>query len=274
MKIITWNVKSSNKKRMDTWNIILNEEPDLILLQELGITLPKEIEDKYEILKRNAIYKNGNPQRFSTAVLINKQKGKIINEIKLESDYEWINKELEFFKGNFIACKVQISNQEYNVVSVYSPAWPVDKKNYDEIDVSKIKLKDNKKIWATEILWAALKKMVKTNENWIVGGDYNISETFDRTWQKDHNIRFGLRSGGNREILDRMINLGFKECLREYNNRIVPTFKHPRGSKVHQMDHLWVSNRIYDKIVSAKVGENYILEKKISDHLPIITEFN
>lgn len=55
---------------MDTWNIILNEQPDLLLLQELGMTLSKEMEEKYEILKRKAITKNRNPQKFNTAILV------------------------------------------------------------------------------------------------------------------------------------------------------------------------------------------------------------
>ena len=64
-------------------------------------------------------------------------------------------------------------------------------------------------MWATEIIWSALKNTISNKEQWIVGGDYNSSETFDKDWQDKHGIKFGIRSSGNKEILNRMHRLGF-----------------------------------------------------------------
>jgi len=76
------------------------------------------------------------------------------------------------------------------------------------IDVSTIKLKGVKDIWPTEIIWSALKKVIAKNEKWIVGGDYNSSETFDKEWQLKTGIKMGFVSAGNKEIRDRMYDLG------------------------------------------------------------------
>ncbi|MEE9224144.1 MAG: endonuclease/exonuclease/phosphatase family protein, partial [Thermoplasmata archaeon] len=132
MRVMTWNVHGANKESQ-VWRLLLEFRPDIVLLQEVQ-GIPEEISEEMAILSRVAIYKTGRPQRFSTAVLVD---GKIIEEIKLKSEYDWVNDELSFFHGNFIACKVVLQNNErLNVVSVYSPAWPVNEERLKGIDVS------------------------------------------------------------------------------------------------------------------------------------------
>jgi len=270
MRIITWNIHGANEKS-NVWNFLSGLDADIIMLQEV-VNMPQEIIDKYNVLSRVAIYKTGKPQRFSTAVL---SKGKITNDIILSSDYDWVNRELDFFKGNFIGCTTQCPNQDkLNIISVYSPAWPVNKDRLQGIDVSEIKLKLNPDVWATEILWAALKNAELKNSYWIVGGDFNSSETFDKEWQIKNGKTYGLQSTGNKEILDRMVNLGFTECLRKYNNgKIIPTFKHSKGEIAHQMDHLFVTKGLITKLNNCVVGDQSIVFDKLSDHLPIIADF-
>lgn len=272
MRVITWNIHGA-KADSPVWEYLIRLQPELIMLQEVG-GLSALIKDQYSILSRVAIYKNGKPQSFSTAVLV---KGEIIREIKLTSEYEWINQELEFFKGNLIGCIVKLPNQEpFNVVSVYSPAWSVDQERLKGIVVSQVKLKDNPEVWVTELIWSALKHTIQPNETWVVGGDYNSSETFDIEWQVKNRKRFGIQSHGNREILERMNGLGFNECLRKYNNeRIIPTFKHSGGEIAHQLDHLYVTEDIYSRIIKCSAEEqSLIFDRCISDHLPIIADFN
>jgi exonuclease III len=272
LRVITWNIHDADTKS-PVWELLLNLQPDIVLLQEVG-TIPEEINKSFNVLSRVAIRKTGKPQKFSTAVLV---KGRIIDEILLSSEHEWVNRELEFFKGNFIGCIVQLANQKsMKVVSVYSPAWPVSKNRLEGIDVSQVKLKLNPDVWPTEIIWSALKNTVSDNEQWIVGGDYNSCETFDKEWQDKHGKRFGIRSYGNREVLDRMYAMGFTECLREYNGgKIIPTFKHSSEAIDHQMDHLFVTNDLYSKLDKCTVGDQSIIfGMSLSDHLPIIADFN
>jgi exonuclease III len=274
MRVVTWNIRRA-EKGSPAWGLLGELHPDLVFLQEVG-SIPERIQGSFDVLSRAAVSKRGKPQRFSTAVLV---KGKIAKEISLSSDKGWVNRELEFFEGNFVGCLVQPQNQEtLCAVSVYCPAWPVDRDRLNGIDVSSVRLKSQKtRVWATEIIWDALKNTVSSNEKWMVGGDYNSSETFDKQWQEKNAVKFGIRSSGNREILDRMHEIGFTECLRKYNkDRIVPTFKNRSNNEIaHQIDHLFVTNNLYARLNTCTTGDQpTIFGRALSDHLPIIADFN
>jgi exonuclease III len=264
LTILSWNVRRA-KQESQVWEIISLLDPDIITLQEV-ISIPEFIKDRYSINSKTAIKKNGVAQNFSTVILA---KG-TITDISLKSQFDWVNKELEFFKGNLVGSLVEIPEQlPINVISVYSPAWPVDDERLKNIDVSNIKLKQNPKVWCTEILWAALKN-IKTikDELWIVAGDFNSSVTFDYMWKE------GPR--GNQEIIDRLNVLGLTECLKSYNGVLTPTFRNPRGGKViHQLDHMYVTRCLDSGLLKSYVGDSLsIFEDSISDHLPIISEFD
>jgi len=217
------------------WNLFLDYDPDIALLQEVT-EFSKKVQDLYEIKIRKAVRPSGGEQRFGTAVLV---KGKIIEDLPLRSEHDWVNKQLEHFAGNLISCVAQVGEvKPINIISAYSPAWPVDTKVLDGIDVSSIKLKQNPDVWVTEILWSALKNArLDHDTTWIIGGDLNSSETFDEP-----------ASRGNDEVLQRMKNLGLVECLREYIGKLVPTFRNPRDGRIdHQLDHLFVTNNLYLK---------------------------
>jgi len=271
MKIITWNIHGAQSNSA-VWDVLLNFHPDIVLLQEVG-AFPAQFADTFDIVSRPAIYKTGKPQRFSTAVLV---RGKILEEVALSSEFAWVKHELEFFKGNLISCRVQPKDHEPLIaVSVYSPAWAVGRERLKEVDVSQVKTKVNPDVWVTDILWAALQNTISGNDTWVVGGDCNSCETFDRDWQKRNKRRFSIRSSGNAEMLERMSRLGFAECLRKANDdSIIPTFRHSTGSVDHQLDHLFVSNGLFSKLEKCSVGDQAIIfGKSLSDHLPIIADF-
>jgi exonuclease III len=110
---------------------------------------------------------------------------------------------------------------------------------------------------------------------WVVVGDFNSSETFDREWQNRNGKRFSVRRSGDGEMLRRMRGLGFTESLRKSEqDPIIPTFRQSRGTIRHQIDHLFVSNNLIPVLEGCKVGdEATILGKSLSDHLPIIADF-
>ena len=265
LRAISWNLRRA-KSDSKAWNIISQLDPDILFLQEV-VSIPKFIVDTYSFKLKSAVNKSGKDQIFGTAILT---KGEIQKEIQLKSEKSWVQNEIEFFKGNLISCQIKFKNGfTTNIVSAYCPAWPVDKKRLEDIDVSDIKLKLNPDVWCTEILWAALKEIEKLkNENWIVAGDLNSSATFDYMWSG------GPR--GNQEFIERMNSLGLTECLYHSKGELTPTFRNPKGGKViHQIDHMYVTNPILNFLIEAKIGdENEIFGNSISDHLPIISDFN
>lgn len=264
IRVLSWNVRRAKSDSL-VWDIISQAKPDVLTLQEV-ITVPNSIKDIYSIHLRKAASKNGNKQIFSTAILV---KGEISKDLPLRSEFEWVNRELEFFNGNLLSCVVKIKGLfSINVVSVYSPAWPVDNEKLKNIDVSYVKLKQNPDVWCTEILWSALKNISDLKiENWIVAGDFNSSVTFDYLWKG------GPR--GNQEIIDRMNSIGFTECLNRYTGKLTPTFRNPKGGKIiHQLDHMYVTDRLLSSLTKSYAGDSFeVFEKSISDHLPIISDF-
>jgi hypothetical protein len=196
--------------------------PDIALLQEVS-ALPAKVLDRYDHVRRSATGKTGRPQKFGTVILV---RGSVEEEVQLRTELGWVNDELARFRGNLVAHLVKLRHGlRMRVMSVYCPAWPIDRSRLQGIDVESIKLQSNPDVWVTELLWASLSTQDPTGgPAWVVGGDLNSSETFDYMW--------GDGPRGNRELLDRMQELGFVECLRCAQGGLVPTFRNPRGGKV------------------------------------------
>ncbi len=183
-----------------------------------------------------------------------------------------MDRELENFREFFTAKAVSLHDDgpTLSVLSVYSPAFPIDRKRLEGIDTTGIQLTLSKDVWGTELMWAAVKQMrIGPEEPFIVAGDLNSSEIFDTMWSG------GPR--GNREIMARMNALGFHDCLRTFKGKLTPTFRSPRrGSVVHQLDHMYVTPMLLSRLVSCEVGSaKRVFEPRpmLSDHLPIIADF-
>lgn len=264
LKIINWNVRKA-KSNSPAWDIIMQADADVVTLQEVA-GIPDFVKDRYKVHQKQTVSKSGIEQKFATAILA---KGDISDDLYLQSDFEWVNKELTHFSGNLLACQVKMEGfAPIHVVSVYSPAWPIPVTRLEGIDIAPIKLKQNpgQDIWCSEILWSALCTIPDlANEYWLVAGDFNSSTTFDLK-----------RPRGNQEIIDRMNALGLTECLFSYTKKLTPTFKNACGGKViHQLDHMYVSDMLHKALISTYIGDaEHIFGNSISDHVPIISEFN
>jgi exonuclease III len=263
MKIVSWNIRKA-KETSKVWQILEEYNADIILLQEV-LRIPLHFYSSHYIVFRSAISESGKQQIFGTALLT---KYKIKQEIPLVSDNEFIQQELEFFKGNFIPLQLITSNNSLiNVMSIYSPAWTINPNRYEKFDVSEIKLSQNNRLWAFDILHSWLKEQ-NIKSNWIIAGDFNTSETFDYLW-KGGPI-------GSLEYIQRLESIGLKECLRHFSNTLVPTFKNPKGGKIiHQLDHMYATKNLLDSLIDCKTPEHdFIFGSNLSDHLPIISTFN
>lgn len=97
MRVITWNIRRA-KETSNAWRILADLNPDVALLQEV-LSIPKNIKELFDIKFHKAVGKTGKSQKFVTAILV---KGKIIDELPLFSEYDWVNRELEYFAGNLV----------------------------------------------------------------------------------------------------------------------------------------------------------------------------
>ena len=262
MRVITWNMRRA-KTGSPSWGYFDDMDPDLALLQEIN-EIPEYINDKYDLKYLKARGKSGKDQQFGTAVLVN---GKIESNLSLSSEIKWIRDEIKIFKGNLVSCIAKpVGQRPIKVISVYSPAWPVDRARLEGIDISNIKLPNYSDIWVTDILWRILKyAQPKDTERWLVAGDLNSSETFDEKWG----------TTGNYLTTKRITDLGFYECLRGYQKKLTPTFRHVRGYIEDQLDHLFVTKCLAKGLKECKTGDiSKVFDNSLSDHLPIIADFS
>jgi exonuclease III len=266
VRIVAWNCRRASAKSA-AWHYLEELQPDVALLQEVG-TLPDQITRGYAVASAVPVADTGRPQGFTTAVLV---KGEIKAEVALLPPNEWVARELDFFRGNFVAKHVVLPNGlDLKVISVYSPAFPVARSRLAGIDTTGIQLTQNRDVWATEILWACLKAIEQlAQDRFVVGGDFNSSETFDFLW--------GKKPRGNVEIMERMNTLGLRDCLRTIQGRLTPTFRTPRdGSVIHQIDHLYVTPALLNSLAACDVGAAdrvFGATPALSDHLPIVADF-
>lgn len=261
-RVLTWNCRRATQSS-PAWNYLCELAPDVALLQEVN-SIPLIVEKEFDIRYRRPPNKTGTPQRFGSAVLV---RGTIGQEVLLQSTEDWVNAELRHFAGNLLAVEALLERgPRLNVVNVYSPAWPVEKARIAGVDVSSVKLTLNPDVWVADLLWASLRSIDLHQGLWVLGGDFNLSETFD-AW------RGGPR--GNREYLDRMAALGMTECLRKMKGQLTPTFKNPRGdSFIHQIDHLFVTDPLLSRLTSCDIGNpERVFGESLSDHLPIVADF-
>jgi exonuclease III len=262
MRVVSWNCKGATKENK-IWNYLQELSPDILLLQEVT-SFPLWIEENYSFNYEKSITKNNNEQRFGNLLAY---KGDYLKDVDLPTELTWVNNEIKKFKGNMLTSVIKYKDYILKLVCLYSSAWPLNKSLLEENNVKLVKLTQSKNLWFADLLWYTLKCNIKPNDYYIVGGDYNLSITFD-SWQK--------KPRGNQEYLDRMKNIGFIECLREYSGCLVPTFKNASNGKIiHQMDHLFVTQNLHKQLNNCYVSdEDVIFKNQLSDHLPIIADFD
>jgi exonuclease III len=260
MKLVTWNMRRATHKSV-AWEYLQQLDPEVAFLQEVN-SIPESIMSEYRVFSLPAISKAGKVQTFHTVII---SKHPFVEDVKLSSTLTWVNDARAFFKGNIIAKAIEVNNQKLNLVNAYSPAWIVPDTFTAGVDVTGVKLEQNPHVWATEILWKCLLDHPHIHsDGWIVGGDFNSSETFDYLW--------GSSPRGNLEIIERMNALDLYDALRTHHGRLIPTHKNNRGGKIiHQLDHLYMSRYLIDAVQDCFTGRHEdVFDSNLSDHLPII----
>jgi endonuclease/exonuclease/phosphatase family metal-dependent hydrolase len=262
-RVVTWNCRRASATHA-AWEYLRELDADILLLQEVT-GIPEWTRSEFDLRLATPPTKMDRLQRFQSALLV---RGRIGAPVTFRSKLSWVNEELERFRSNLLAYQVELRvGLLLNVACVYSPAWPVGRARLDGLDLSGVKLAQNPDVWISDLLVVGLRETPTSSLPWIVAGDFNACETFD-SWKG------GPR--GNREWLDRMAALNFTECLRYSQGALTPTFRRPGKVLAHcQIDHLFVSAELKDRLISCRVeSPERIYEQGLSDHLPIVAEFN
>jgi exonuclease III len=261
-KIVTWNLHRAAATSA-AWDYLLDINPDLALLQEVG-AIPDAVTRNYACQRVRAMGLTA-LQQFHTAILV---RGEIGRPIPLSGSRPWIDAILTANAGNLLAHEVHPSSgAPLKVISVYSPPFQIPARYREGADLDALRRTQRRGVWLTDVLLAALENCPPDlGDRWIIAGDFNLAETFDREhWS----------AGGNAAWLERMDRLGFTECLRQARGVPTPTFKHSGGSVRHQMDHVFVTRPLASQLITGETGDpgRVFASPLLSDHLPVIANF-
>ena len=259
MKIATWNVNSLKARQDHLLRWLKEFDPDVVLLQEL-----KGVEDAFPFMEINAAGYEACVvgQKTYNGVAILSKTPIVVTQRRLpgEEDDE---------QARYIEGIVQGGGQSVRVGCLYLPNGnpaPGDKYDY--------------KIRWMRRLYAHARELLKTDEPFVLGGDYNVipepSDVYDPSkWMRD-----ALFLPESRNALRCIVNLGLTDALAAL---------HPGGGRYSwwdyragswdrdegcRIDHLLLSPQAADRLTASGIDKTPRGWDKPSDHTPVWCELN
>jgi exodeoxyribonuclease-3 len=253
VKIITWNVNSVKARLPNVVEFLRNENPDIILLQELKCQTDDFPRIEFEELGYNLAIL-GQKTYNGVAVLSKFPISEFICGIPNYTDEN----------SRYIEAVISIKNIAIRVASVYVP-------NGQEVGSDKFKYK----LEFFEKLYQHLENIKKYDEAIIIGGDFNCAlENIDVFDPKSLKETVCFHSDEKR-ALNKIINLGYADLFRaKHEGKQVFSWWDYRGNswsynKGMRIDYVFGNPLACDKLISSDILTNYRGKEKASDHAPV-----
>jgi exodeoxyribonuclease-3 len=251
MKIASWNVNSINARLDNVTRWLQDQQPDVVLLQEL-----KAVEDKFPLapftdLGYNAAI-HGQKSWNGVAILSKHEISDVMRGLPGDENDE---------QSRYIEATIN----GVRIASIYLPNGnPVDTEKYPY------------KLGWMDRLYSHAAKLLKTEMPVVLGGDYNIiPEDIDcynpGAWTED--ALFRLES---RQKFRAIEHLGYYDAFRAINDNMVAysywdyqagAWQQDRGIRI---DHFLLSAQAVDRIEGCEIDKAPRGEEKSSDHTPVI----
>lgn len=254
LKIATWNVNSLRVRLPHVLTWLQDVQPDILAVQE--IKMP-DADFPFEAFKEAGYFAIAAGQKTYNGVAIFSR-----HEAKdIVTDFPDFNDQ----QRRVLAATID----NVRILNLYVP-------NGQSIESDKYAYKLN---WI-EKLDLFLKSEIKSHQNMVVLGDFNIAphdiDVHDpKQWEGQV-----LCSAPEREAFHNMLQVGFEDCFR----KISPTsqefswwdyrmnaFKRNIGLRI---DHILASNSLSPHCVNCYVDKAPRKWERPSDHAPVIAEFN
>ncbi len=253
MIISSWNVNSVRARIENIKSYLLKYKPDVVMMQEIKT---EDVNFPYDDFSSMDYESHVFGQKSYNGVAII-SKGKLKN---IKTDL--IKDKLK--QSRIISAELEYKKKNIQLINIYTPNGnPVDTEKYDY-----------KKKWLNDLI-KQLKALTKKNQNIILGGDFNIiPEAEDvynpKSFEDDALFRLEIR-----KKLREMINLGFNDVYRHFNEtKEGYTFwDYMRGAwqknNGMRIDHFLVSNSLIDQVKGININKDPRGREKPSDHTPI-----
>ena len=253
MIISSWNVISVRARIENIKSYLLKYKPDIVMMQEIKT---EDVNFPYDDFSAMDYESHVFGQKSYNGVAII-SKGKLKN---IRTDL--IKDKLK--QSRIISAELEYKKKIIQLINIYTPNGnPVDTEKYDY-----------KKKWLDDLI-KQLKSLNKKNPNIILAGDFNIIPAAEdvynpKSFEDDALFRLEIR-----KKLREMINLGFNDVYRHFNEtKEGYTFwDYMRGAwqknNGMRIDHFLVSNSLIDQVKSININKDPRAREKPSDHTPI-----
>ena len=253
MIISSWNVNSIRARILNVQEYLKKFNPDVVLVQEIKTQDETYPYDDVKKIKYES-YVFGQKSYNGVAILSKKKLDNIQKDIFKDKNKQ----------SRIISADLKHKSKNINLINIYTP-------NGNPVDTDKYKYK---KQWLDDLI-KQLKSLSKKNSNIILAGDFNIipapEDVYNpKSFEDDALFRLEIR-----KKLREMINLGFSDVYRHFNEtKEGYTFwDYMRGAwqknNGMRIDHFLVSNSLIDQIKGININKDPRGREKPSDHTPI-----
>ena len=256
MIVSSWNVNSVRARIENIKEYIKKFSPDVLMMQEIKTPDDTYPYDDIKSLKyENYVF--GQKSYNGVAIVSKKKLSNIKNDIFKD----------KLKQSRIITADIKHKSKNIQIINIYTPNGnPVDTEKY------------NYKIYWLDSLIKNLKKILKQNENIIIGADFNIIPAAEdvhnpKNYENDALFRLEIR-----KRLREIINLGFHDAYRHiYPDKEGYTFwDYTSGAwqknNGMRIDHFLVSNSLINIVKDVKINKYPRGRTKPSDHTPIEIE--
>ena len=256
MILSSWNVNSVRARIENILDYLNSSHPDILMMQEIKT---EEKKFPYDEFKKAGYQSFVSEQKsYNGVAFLTKKK---IENINLTFFRDKLN------QARTIVGDIKIKKKIIKLINLYVP-------NGNPIDTEKYTYKKN---WL-ELLVKQIQIIKKNYENIIVGGDFNIIpdeiDVYDhKLYENDALFKLEIR-----KKLRELLNLGFYDVYRHFNNdkREFTFWDYQSGSWMKnngmRIDLFLVSNNLIDNIKKVNINKKPRSKIKPSDHTPIECE--
>ena len=256
MIISSWNVNSVRARIENIKDYLKRFSPNILMMQEI------KTENKnfpYNDCKKLQYDCHVFGQKsYNGVAILSKEK---IQDVKTDLIADKLK------QSRIIGGEIFFKNKKIQLINIYIP-------NGNPVDTDKYTYKIN---WLNSLI-NLLKKLSKTNEYIILGGDFNIIPSADDVYDPKSFEDDALFKLEIRKKLREIINLGFHDAFSHINgNKEGYTFwnyMHGAWQKNNGMriDHFLVSSPVLRNIKNVQINKQPRGKPKPSDHTPIELE--
>ena len=248
MKIVSWNVNSIKARRDHVLRYLKENEPDILMVQELkGLEFPKET------IEAAGYHAHAITQKAYNGVAIISK-----------TPFEVVQEALEGDTSDEQARYLEIKINDVHYIDIYLPNGnPTPGPKYEY-----------KLAWM-ERLKHRLSTLIESNTPFIIGGDFNVipegKDCHDpKSWEEDALFRIQTR-----KAFRSLLNLGLTEAFRVFDaadkNYTFWDYQAGAWQKNNgiRIDHFLLSPLMADKMENCVINKEPRGWERPSDHTPI-----